>query len=132
MTALVSLSGGMDSATVLAKAIVAHGRDHVSCVGFRYGSKHEHYEMGAARLLSAHYQVRFDSINLSEVMEHFNSNLLKGGGDIPEGHYTDASMSKTPHQNVLQIPSRRLREMRVLRRTSGGFRKIWEGRPDNL
>lgn len=98
---IVSLSGGMDSATVLTKAI-EDGYD-VDCVGFSYGSKHNQYENAAANRVAKYYDVPFDLIRLDEVLRGFASNLLKGGGDIPEGHYESESMSQTvvPGRNLI-------------------------------
>jgi 7-cyano-7-deazaguanine synthase len=99
--AIVSLSGGMDSTTVLAHAI-EKGRE-VECIGFTYGSKHNAYENEAARQIAAHYKVPFNLISLKEIMGTFESNLLKTGGDIPEGHYEEESMSQTvvPGRNII-------------------------------
>ena len=101
MKAIVSLSGGMDSAIVLAEAI-SEGLK-VDAIGFCYGSKHNQYENEAARKIAAHYEVPFDLIDLSAVTSHFESDILLSGGDIPEGHYEDASMSKTvvPGRNII-------------------------------
>ncbi len=42
-------------------------------------------------------------IDLTGVMAGFKSALMKDGGDIPEGHYTDESMSATvvPGRNII-------------------------------
>jgi len=99
--ALVALSGGMDSATLLAWCIKAF--DSVEVVLFNYGSKHNQYELKAASNLISHYQVKSHFIDLTEAMSGFNSNLLKSGGDIPEGHYSAPTMSQTvvPCRNMI-------------------------------
>ena len=101
MKALISLSGGLDSATVLARSL-SLGRE-TFCIGFNYGSKHNVYENKCAKHLAAHYGVPFELIDLTSVFESFNSNLLKGGGDIPDGHYEDKSMALTvvPGRNMI-------------------------------
>lgn len=101
MKAIVSLSGGMDSSTVLADAI-AQGRE-VSCIGFRYGSKHNPFENKAAEAVARFYGVPFRLIDLSAVMVGFKSNLMADGGDVPEGHYEDKSMALTvvPARNLI-------------------------------
>lgn len=96
--ALVCLSGGMDSATVLGKAVNDYGRKSVSAVSFTYGSKHQEYEIAAAKSLVDFYKIKsHDVIDLFSVFSSFQSNsaLLKTGGDIPEGHYEEESMSQT-------------------------------------
>lgn len=99
--AIVSLSGGMDSTTVLAAAIES-GRD-VIAVSFGYGSKHQMYENEASSMIAQHYNVPHRFINLCDVMASFRSNLLKTGGAIPEGHYEAESMKLTvvPARNII-------------------------------
>lgn len=101
MKAIVSLSGGMDSTTVLAQAI-EEGRD-VLAFGFCYGSKHNQYENKAARDVADHYSVPFELIDFTDIASHFKSDLLKSGGSIPEGHYEQDNMSKTvvPARNII-------------------------------
>lgn len=93
MKAIVSLSGGLDSTTVLA-TVLAAGRQ-VATVGFYYRSKHNQFENAAARVIAAYYQVPFRLIDLSGVMEGFRSDLMESGGNIPEGHYEAESMRRT-------------------------------------
>jgi len=103
MKAIVSLSGGIDSATVLAD-LLSRGYE-VETVGFTYGSKHNTYENDMAVALAEHYGVPFTLINLEQVMSDFKSALLLSGGPIPEGHYEDESMSQTvvPGRNMIFI-----------------------------
>lgn len=101
MKAIVSLSGGLDSAVVLAYAR-AQGFD-TQAVGFCYGSKHNQYENKAALGLAAYYQVRYRLIDLTIPLGNLNSNLLMKGGAIPEGHYQEESMKQTvvPGRNIV-------------------------------
>lgn len=103
MKTIVSLSGGMDSATVLGW-LKAEGHQ-VFAVSFDYGSKHNPFELPCAQKLALHYGVSHTIINLQAVMADFKSNLLATGGDIPEGHYTDKSMSVTvvPCRNLIML-----------------------------
>lgn len=101
MKVIVSLSGGMDSATVLGLAVA---KEHeVLTVGFCYGSKHNPWENLAAENLARHYHVPFKLIDLSVVFAGFPSHLMQEGGPIPEGHYEDESMSLTvvPARNII-------------------------------
>lgn len=50
--AVVVLSGGQDSTTVLYEAIRRHGRDHVAAITFDYGQRHR-TEVDAAREIAA-------------------------------------------------------------------------------
>lgn len=101
-TALVAVSGGMDSATLLGLMMREY---HVIPVTFQYGSKHDQWEQEARGKLLEFYGLnnRRVDINLSEAMRNFKSALLKSGPAIPEGHYTDESMSATvvPGRNII-------------------------------
>jgi 7-cyano-7-deazaguanine synthase len=101
MKAVISLSGGMDSTTLLAQAL-SDGRK-CSCVSFTYGSKHNKYENEAARKVAKHFRVELDLIDLSSFMSTFRSALLKEQGEIPEGHYEAETMSQTvvPGRNII-------------------------------
>lgn len=90
---LVSLSGGMDSVTVLGRAIYEGHR--VEAIGFLYGSKHNKYENAAARDVAEYYNIPFILMDLSPVFKGLESNLLLTGGDIPEGHYEAENMRQT-------------------------------------
>jgi len=99
---IISLSGGVDSATALAIAKKEGHECHA--VSFVYGSKHGKYENVASSKLSTHYKLEsWRKINLETVMKDFDSHLLESGGDIPEGHYEDESMSQTvvPARNII-------------------------------
>jgi len=100
--AIVALSGGIDSTTVLAYVLQKYG-EPVQCVSFTYGSKHNQYENEAARQVASYYKQPLMEIDLSAIMASFKSDLLKSGGKIPEGHYADANMSKTvvPARNII-------------------------------
>lgn len=103
MKTIVSLSGGMDSATVLAK--MRNDNHTVLTVGFYYGSKHNIYELEAAEKLARYYGKPFQIINLGEAFLGFRSDLLLSGNKIPEGHYEEESMSATvvPARNMIFI-----------------------------
>lgn len=98
---VMGLSGGMDSAT-LAVYYLSLGYQ-VAPLSFSYGSKHNAYERAAAEQFCAHYGMQLQEVELPFIGQLFKSNLLKTGGDIPEGHYNDASMSLTvvPGRNII-------------------------------
>lgn len=100
---VLSLSGGMDSTTLLAH-FLAQG-EKVFPVQFVYGSKHNRYELEAVDLIMKHYGLSAPVIDLTQAFKAIQSNLLKSGGDIPEGHYEASSMSKTvvPGRNSIFI-----------------------------
>lgn len=98
---VMALSGGMDSSTLLGW-LLDQGYE-VECLTFNYGSKHNPYENKAAELVAEHYGVKLSKIDIQPLMVSFKSNLLKTGQEIPEGHYTDETMSKTvvPARNMI-------------------------------
>lgn len=102
-SSVVSLSGGMDSATVLTKAVGEQGVANVLAVSFAYPSKHNKIELRCAQKIATHYNVKHKVIDITTVMEGFSSNLLKGQGAIPEGHYEAQTMSQTvvPARNII-------------------------------
>jgi 7-cyano-7-deazaguanine synthase len=101
MKSVVSLSGGMDSGTALGWA--KENYEEVLAVGFLYGSKHNPYEQECAQKLSEYFNVEFIRVDLTPVGKFLQSNLLKTGGSIPEGHYESESMKQTvvPGRNII-------------------------------
>lgn len=101
MKVVLSLSGGLDSTTVLAWLV--QNDYQVICTSFYYGSKHNTYENEAAIQIANFYGVPLHHLDISGVMQGFKSDLLLKGGDIPEGHYTDQTMDRTvvPGRNII-------------------------------
>lgn len=100
---VIILSGGMDSAVLLASALWE--QFEVETLSFNYGSKHNDEEYKHAQHLCEHYNVKNQRISLPFVNELFKSDLLKSGGEIPEGHYEDISMQRTvvPNRNAIML-----------------------------
>jgi 7-cyano-7-deazaguanine synthase in queuosine biosynthesis len=103
---VIGLSGGMDSATLLGY-FLNEGHEVHTC-SFQYGSKQNKYEeIAVAKILEYYYKngypVVSHKINLEPAFRDFQSNLLKTGGEIPEGHYEDESMKLTvvPGRNLI-------------------------------
>jgi 7-cyano-7-deazaguanine synthase len=103
MKVVVLCSGGMDSVTALHWARREHAV--VAVVSFDYGAKHNHREIPFAaehaKKLGAHHEV----IALDFVNRLFASDLLKSGGEIPEGHYAAENMKQTvvPFRNAIML-----------------------------
>jgi 7-cyano-7-deazaguanine synthase len=100
---LVLLSGGMDSTAAFYWALREH--EVVGAISFDYGSKHNEQEIAFARLHAAKNAIHHDVVALPFVNELFDSDLLKSGGDIPEGHYADETMKRTvvPFRNGIML-----------------------------
>ena len=103
--AVVSLSGGMDSSTLLLKCIKEF--DTVTALSFDYGQKHS-VELERAQSLvnylkTCGYDVRYQVIKLDGLSQLLNSALVTGGADVPEGHYAEENMKATvvPNRNKI-------------------------------
>ena len=103
----VLLSGGIDSATVLAKLInaakVCQGAQIVAVI-IKYPSKHNAWERAAAKNIAKNYGVTSMEIDLTGVFDAFGSALLtNSSAEIPEGHYEAESMKATvvPLRNII-------------------------------
>ena len=103
MKTTVLLSGGMDSVTALYHAAAEH--EVTDALSFDYGSKHNHREIPFARHHAEKLGVRHTVIPLHFIAEHFASDLLQSGGDIPDGHYEEDSMKRTvvPFRNGIML-----------------------------
>ena len=103
--AVLSLSGGMDSSTVLLH-LLAKGYE-VTALSFDYGQKHNVELERAAELIEYldrnGHPVKYQRITLQGLVSLLNSNLVKGGDDVPEGHYEEDNMKDTvvPNRNKI-------------------------------
>lgn len=98
---VVLCSGGMDSVTALYWAAVTE--KVVAVVSFDYGAKHNARELPFAVEHACRVGVPHETIDLPVIGRLFSSALLKGGGEIPEGHYEEPSMKQTvvPFRNAI-------------------------------
>ena len=74
-------------------------------MSFDYGSKHNHKEIAFAQWHCQQLGLQHDIVALPFVNDLFTSDLLKSGGDIPEGHYADENMKRTvvPFRNGIML-----------------------------
>jgi 7-cyano-7-deazaguanine synthase len=119
---VVSLSGGMDSSTLLLRCLKEY--DTVTALSFDYGQKHV-VELERAQSL-VHYlndnptrifhhdnipggfeesypSVNYRVIKLDGLVDLLNSALVIGGDEVPEGHYAEENMKATvvPNRNKI-------------------------------
>ena len=102
---VVSLSGGMDSSTLLLRAISEY--KFVTGISFDYGQKHR-VELDRAQSLVNYLSdkgiiVNYRQIKLDGLTDLLNSALVTGGKDVPEGHYENENMKETvvPNRNKM-------------------------------
>ncbi len=103
MKVVVLCSGGMDSVTALHWARVHH--TVAAVLSFDYGAKHNHREIPFAAEHAGKIGAPHSIMPLDFVGRHFASDLLKSGGEIPEGHYADENMRRTvvPFRNGIML-----------------------------
>jgi 7-cyano-7-deazaguanine synthase len=103
MKACVLLSGGMDSVVALYEIKQAH--EVVACLSFDYGAKHSAREIPFAQLHAERNGIPHQVIVLDFINRLFKSDLLQSGGEIPDGHYAEASMKQTvvPFRNGIML-----------------------------
>jgi 7-cyano-7-deazaguanine synthase len=114
---VVSLSGGMDSSTLLLRCLKEY--DTVTALSFDYGQKHR-VELERAQSLvdyinywenkivedgdkALYFQINYRQIQLNGLSALLNSALVTGGDEVPEGHYAEENMKATvvPNRNKI-------------------------------
>jgi 7-cyano-7-deazaguanine synthase len=112
---VVSLSGGMDSSTLLLRCLKEY--DTVTAISFDYGQKHR-VELERAQSLvqilnftrlvegkskDAYPMINYRQIQLNGLVDLLDSALVSGGEDVPEGHYAEDNMKATvvPNRNKI-------------------------------
>jgi len=120
--AVLSLSGGMDSSTLLLR-LLAEGYQ-CTCLSFDYGQKHRveleratelviyinsnltrtfHHDHAPNGFEEVYPLVKHQIIKIDGLGQLLNSTLVEGGADVPEGHYAEANMKDTvvPNRNKI-------------------------------
>jgi 7-cyano-7-deazaguanine synthase len=102
---VVSLSGGMDSSTLLLRCLKEY--DTVTALSFDYGQKHvvelERAQSLVNYLNETNQSINYRVIKLDGLVDLLNSALVTGGDDVPEGHYAEENMKATvvPNRNKI-------------------------------
>jgi len=120
--AVLSLSGGMDSSSLLLH-LLANGYE-VTALSFDYGQKHRveleraqalveyinwnptrvfHHDHAPDGFEQIYPLVKHQIIKLDGLQQLLNSALVEGGKDVPEGHYEQDNMKETvvPNRNKI-------------------------------
>jgi 7-cyano-7-deazaguanine synthase len=121
---VLSLSGGMDSSTLLLRCLNEY--KNVTAISFDYGQKHK-VELERAQSLVEYINenpnreydfiddegdtiyckkynpVNYQIIKLDGLSSLLNSSLVDGGNEVPEGHYAQENMKETvvPNRNKI-------------------------------
>jgi len=119
---VVSLSGGMDSSTLLLRCLKEY--KNVVAVSFDYGQKHRveleraqslvnyinqnparifHHDRAPGGFEEIYPLVQYQVIKLDGLSQLLNSALVTGGAEVPEGHYAEENMKATvvPNRNKI-------------------------------
>ncbi len=97
------VSGGMDSATLVHEVVAGGGTPLL--LTFDYGQRHSK-EIDYARILSTDLKVSHKVIDLSSINQIIQGSALTDESvQVPEGHYTEESMSATvvPNRNAIML-----------------------------
>ncbi len=99
---VVIYSGGMDSYTVLNKAI-KQGFD-VYALSFNYGQRHVK-ELEVAASVCADLNVHHKVVDISAINQLIGGSSLTDDIEVPEGHYEEESMKSTvvPNRNMILL-----------------------------
>ena len=106
---VLSLSGGMDSSTLLLRCLQEY--QNVTAISFDYGQKHQ-VELERASELTEYIaqclpgierNLKYRVIKLDGLTDLLNSTLVSGGDEVPEGHYAEENMKATvvPNRNKI-------------------------------
>ena len=114
---VISLSGGMDSSTLLLRALKEY--DTVTALSFNYGQKHvveleraqslvNYLNEKSRKVVSGRTEIKFNpikyrQIHLDGLVDLLDSALVTGGDEVPEGHYEEDNMKATvvPNRNKI-------------------------------
>jgi 7-cyano-7-deazaguanine synthase len=100
--AVVVISGGMDSTTLLYDA--KHDGYDVSAISFNYGQKHKK-ELRCAQQTCHKLDIKHTIVSLDVLNALAPSALTREDWDVPEGHYADENMKQTvvPNRNMVML-----------------------------
>lgn len=100
--AVVVYSGGMDSYTLLHKALAE--KKEVFAVTFNYGQRHAK-EVDVAANVCRKLGITHKIVDISSINQLIGGSALTDEIDVPEGHYEEPSMQQTvvPNRNMILL-----------------------------
>ncbi|MFL1485602.1 7-cyano-7-deazaguanine synthase QueC [Marinobacter sp. LN3S78] len=101
-TVVVIYSGGMDSFTLLHRALAEGHRVHA--LSFDYGQRHVR-ELEAASAVCGDLGLPHKVLDIRSLQAVMAGSALTGGSEVPEGHYEEESMKSTvvPNRNMILL-----------------------------
>lgn len=126
---LVLLSGGLDSATCLARAVEEVGTYNVIALSSNYGQKHSKEALYAQKIAD-YYMVKRIVINLEDIMQYSDCSLLKHSKkDIKNGDYGEQIRERNGKPVETYVPFRNGLFLSVAAAIglSLGVQEIWYG-----
>lgn len=104
-TAVVLLSGGMDS-TTLAYEVATRTTEELIFLSVDYGQRHGRLELGAAMRTAEQLQATHHILDMTALGNLLGPSALTSATiDVPEGHYTADTMKATvvPNRNAILL-----------------------------
>jgi 7-cyano-7-deazaguanine synthase len=141
--AVLSLSGGMDSSSLLLH-LLANGYE-VTALSFDYGQKHKvelerakdlveyinwnptrvfHHDHAPDGFEQIYPLVKHQIIKIDGLQKLLNSALVEGGKDVPEGHYEQDNMKETVVPNRNKIFSSLIQAVALSEATRGEKQEV--------
>ena len=117
---VVIYSGGMDSFTLLHKAL--HEGKQVHALSFNYGQRHVR-ELESARQVCGQLGLNHQVVDITALRQLMAGSALTDAQPVPEGHYTDANMKSTvvPNRNMILI------SLAIGQAVTVGAQAVWYG-----
>jgi len=106
-SALVLLSGGMDSTTLAYTIRHDNPEMDLHALAFDYGQRHGPRELPCAAQTAGRLRARFDVVNIRALTSFLSGSALTDPENVavPEGHYSDETMRATvvPNRNAIML-----------------------------
>ena len=117
---VVIYSGGMDSYTLLHRALAQGWRVHA--LSFDYGQRHAR-ELDCARAVTQALGIDHEVVDITGIQNLLAGSALTDSEPVPEGHYEEATMKATvvPNRNMILL------SLAIGHAVSQGAEAVWYG-----